>query len=99
MLIALVMTRSLALATIASGIESVAPHTFDADVMVAENLPVSSLVPYMTTAIPVCKDGISSATARPHRKYHLKTARELTTAVVKEDDVLDVREAAESSHL
>lgn len=71
----------------------------DTDVLVAEEFLISRHAPDMIDAVPVRKCGNSSTIARPPKKRHLKTATELTTAVVKEEVVIHYTEVAKSSHL
>lgn len=66
------------------------------DFMVAEESPTSSHAPHIAIAAPVRKRENSNTVARLPEKPCLDTATEPAIAVVKEEKLLDVMEAAES---
>lgn len=69
------------------------------DCMVFKALLSFSQEPYMTIAVPVCKREHSSTIVRLIKKGCLNTTTESATEVVKEEVVLDIMDAAESSNL
>lgn len=97
--IALGVTRPSSSATVVIDVENVARVMFDADVMIAEELPTSSHVPYISNALPVRKRGNSSTKAKPRKIRHLNISTESEAAVLKEKDVLNVLQAAKLSYL
>lgn len=68
-------------------------------VIVTEESPSSSHVPYMSVAVPMRKLENSSTIARSPKKRRLNTAAEVSTAVMKEWDVLDVITSVKASRL
>lgn len=93
--IALGVTRYSIPALVLIDVESVALEISSTDVMVAEGLPRSSYASYMTIAVQVRKRGNSRTIARSPKKCRLNTATEAATAFVKDEDTLNVTEAAE----
>lgn len=67
--------------------------------MIADELPTSGHASHMTIAIPVCKRGTSTTIARSLRNRLLNTATRPTTAIAKDENILDVTDATELSHL
>lgn len=90
---------SFTLDTVIIDVERLTPEMFIIDVIVANESPASSHVPYMTTAVPMYKRGNLSTIAKSPKKHRQNIATAPTTAVMKEEDVLDVIKAAESLHL
>lgn len=93
------MTCPSLLVTVFIDEESVASEISITDVMVAGSLPESNHAPCMTITVPLCKRGNSSTIARSPKIRRLNTATEPFTVVVKDEDVLEVLEAAKSSYL
>lgn len=94
---ALGVTRFLPLATIRIDFESLDPQWSSTDVKVAEALPASSHLPYMTISVSVRKSKISNTIASSCKKRSLAIAT--VTAVAKEKHFKNVENAAKSSHL
>lgn len=78
--------------------KSVVPEMSNTELMVAEALPASRHSLYMTIAVLVRNRGNSNTIVRSSKKRRLTIATSTTTAVVKDEDELDVRNAAKSSH-
>lgn len=72
---------------------------FNTDFMAPKDLLASIHAPYVTNTKPVRKQRVSSKIARSPKKGRLNSTTEAAPAVVMDGDVLDVTEAAETSHL
>lgn len=76
-----------------------APEESNEEVIVAENLLVSSCASYMTIAVPAFMREKSNTLARSGIKRHSFTTTETATEFMKGADVLDFEEDSELLHL
>lgn len=97
--ILLCATRPSSPKTIIIILEIVAPKIFSTKIFVVAVFSVVSHVSYMTIPVLVCKRGKTGSIARPHKKRYSNIATEAATATVKDEDVMAVTEAKESSDL
>lgn len=99
MVAALGVTRPSPPVTIVINVGSVGPEMFNTDFVIADALLASSHSPLITFAAPVRKRGHSSTISRSRIKLCLDGATDPSTAVAKEEDVLEAIKAAECSHV
>lgn len=92
-------TRSSFPERLVNNVESVALEMFTKIIIVAEKLPAISHGSYMTIAVQLLKCENSSTIARVFKKRRLNTVFLPATAVMQEEDVLNVTKTAESSHM
>lgn len=93
------VTRPSAPATVFIDVESAGPEISNTDIMVAETLSTSNQSLYMTTAVPVRKDGHLSTIATSRKKRRLKAATATATAIVKRKNFLGVTNVTKQLHL
>lgn len=96
---ALRVKRPALAAIIVIDVESLILEMSNTDAMIAYGLPASSLLQYMKIAVPVRKSEHSRTIAKSSKKRCLNTATTTATTVVKEKDVSDGTEPAESLNL
>lgn len=86
-------------ATIVIVVESVISEMSNTDAMVADVLPASGTLPYMTLAVPVRKREKASKITKLRKKRRRNTAKDPATALVKKKNMLRFTEPARMLHL
>lgn len=91
--------KSLTPATVLVDMGCEAPVRSNTDCVVAKELPSSINALYMTIIEPLCKRGISKTIVRSQKKCCMDTSIKAPATNVIDEDVFNVIESVESSHL